>query len=233
MRNKTGDLKEFLIGLVHKSKRKSGGRIPLQFIQNKVCSGAIKYLEAGAGLGEFLQLVRERFPGLQIKAVDISRELVEKLKTDGFDADVASITDMPFADEVFDITHCSHVIEHLAYPQIASALDELIRVTRIGGHLIIRTPLMNPQFYSDIDHVRPYPPEAILAHFEKEQLQRQSTHSIKVVKIQFEYLPTIVFKYRRHFALRMIRGLFILAWSVLGWPRSGPENYTIILERIT
>jgi SAM-dependent methyltransferase len=44
-----------------------------------------------------------------------------------FDAD---ITDMPFADGVFDYAICSHVLEHVLDP--AKAMEELMRVAKAG-----------------------------------------------------------------------------------------------------
>jgi SAM-dependent methyltransferase len=44
-----------------------------------------------------------------------------------FDADAAA---MPFADQAFDYSICSHVLEHVVDP--AAVIDELVRVSRAG-----------------------------------------------------------------------------------------------------
>jgi dolichol-phosphate mannosyltransferase len=49
-----------------------------------------------------------------------------------------SIFDLPFADESFDCLVCSEVIEHI--PAEEKAFDELSRVLKIGGRLILGTP---------------------------------------------------------------------------------------------
>ena len=49
-----------------------------------------------------------------------------------------SIFDLPFADASFDCLICSEVIEHI--PAEEKAFDELSRVLKIGGRLILGTP---------------------------------------------------------------------------------------------
>jgi SAM-dependent methyltransferase len=48
------------------------------------------------------------------------------------------LTALPFADAAFDLVVCKHVLEHLERP--ASAIQELARVLRPGGRLLILTP---------------------------------------------------------------------------------------------
>jgi ubiquinone/menaquinone biosynthesis C-methylase UbiE len=223
----------FLIEKVRARRFESSNRIPLRFLKRLTGNGPLEYLEVGAGLGKFLRTVKEQFSDMRIKAIEISQEMADKLKNEGFDCRQASIVKMPFPDESFDIVHCSHVIEHLTYPDVADALDEMLRVTRVGGHLIIRSPLMNPHFYTDIDHVRPYPPDAVMAHFEKEQIQRRGKAKVKMVQVWFEYLAFIPFKYTTNVLKKTIRKVCLGAWTLCGWPRSGPENYIVIIEKIS
>lgn len=50
-----------------------------------------------------------------------------------------NLTELPFPDEHFDAVFCISVIEHLGLEGIPRALDELRRVTRRGGRLLITT----------------------------------------------------------------------------------------------
>ncbi|WP_108668659.1 class I SAM-dependent methyltransferase [Euzebya rosea] len=50
----------------------------------------------------------------------------------------ADLTDLPFDDASFDVVICSHVLEHV--PDDATALRELHRVLRPGGHALLLTP---------------------------------------------------------------------------------------------
>ena len=87
------------------------------------------------------------------------------------------------------IVHCSHLIEHFKYPEVAQVIDELLRVTKIGGICIIRSPLMWEYFYCDLDHVRPYPPEAIISYFNNDQQQRKGQSKIQVLNIWYRKMP--------------------------------------------
>lgn len=49
------------------------------------------------------------------------------------------LTAIPFADNVFDAVFCISVIEHLGRDGIAMALQELCRVLRAGGRLLLTT----------------------------------------------------------------------------------------------
>jgi SAM-dependent methyltransferase len=56
-------------------------------------------------------------------------------------ADVVGFADnLPFEDCCFDTVLCSSVVEHLAAPQ--KAIEEMFRVLRPGGHLILTAPQM-------------------------------------------------------------------------------------------
>ncbi len=87
-------------------------------------------------------------------------------------ADVkADITDLPFADNEFDVIFCNHVLEHI--PDDTKAMQELFRVMKPGGFGILQVPLdMNRQetfqddsitdpeertrIFGQYDHVRVY-----------------------------------------------------------------------------
>ena len=52
---------------------------------------------------------------------------------------VCDITDIPVGDNFFDVVICTEVLEHLPNP--IAALQELSRVTKSGGKLIVTAPL--------------------------------------------------------------------------------------------
>jgi SAM-dependent methyltransferase len=81
------------------------------------------------------------------------------------------ITNIPFADESFDVILCNHVLEHI--PDDGKAIKELYRVLKPNGWAILQVPLdsnlaetlEDPQiiseedrlkFYGQKDHVRLY-----------------------------------------------------------------------------
>jgi len=55
----------------------------------------------------------------------------------------ADVTDLPFADAVFDIVVCSEVLEHI--PDSRLAISELIRVLKPGGDLVVTVPRYLPE----------------------------------------------------------------------------------------
>lgn len=95
-------------------------------------------LDAGCGTGITLSwLARYSTPGT-VTGVDVSEHALDFCRKSGHD-DVmnASVTDLPFDDETFDLIVCNDVIQHV--PDDQRALDEFRRVLKPGGLLNIRT----------------------------------------------------------------------------------------------
>mgnify|MGYP001370262344 CR=1 FL=1 len=69
------------------------------------------------------------------------------------DADViADLHDLPVADGSFDAVVCTEVLEHVAEP--ARVLDELARVLRPGGTVLITVPFVGGLHEEPHDHYR-------------------------------------------------------------------------------
>lgn len=68
----------------------------------------------------------DRFPDAE-HAIQRSGTAVARTPRPLFDADV---TDMPFADKVFDYVICSHLLEHVLDP--GAAIREMVRVSKAG-----------------------------------------------------------------------------------------------------
>ena len=66
-------------------------------------------------------------------AIAIARERLAR----PIEAEVASILDMPFADNRFAAAFCAHVLYHINGDDQAKAVRELIRVTQPGGRIVI------------------------------------------------------------------------------------------------
>jgi SAM-dependent methyltransferase len=61
----------------------------------------------------------------------------------------------PFADSEFDLVICEHVIEHLR--DVIRVMEELHRVTRPGGRVIVRVPHFSSlNFNTDPTHVHAF-----------------------------------------------------------------------------
>lgn len=74
--------------------------------------------------------------GYQVVSIDIEKCYDRCLVVDANER-------LPFADETFDLVWCSEVVEHLERPE--DSLNELLRVTRRGGEIILTTP--NSRFW--------------------------------------------------------------------------------------
>lgn len=95
-------------------------------------------LECGCGTG----LILERLAAFakSAKGIDLSPGMLELAKSRGLDVCEGSVTDLPFADESFDVTCSFKVLAHV--PDIGKALHEMARVTRRGG--VILAEFYNP-----------------------------------------------------------------------------------------
>lgn len=89
-------------------------------------------LEAGCGTG----LILERVARVASTAVgvDLSAGMLRKARARGLQVSQGSITQLPFADDSFDVTCSFKVLAHI--PPIEQAMAEMLRVTRPGGYVI-------------------------------------------------------------------------------------------------
>ncbi|PIR44398.1 hypothetical protein COV23_00040 [Candidatus Wolfebacteria bacterium CG10_big_fil_rev_8_21_14_0_10_31_9] len=189
------------------------------------------YFEVGSGLGRFPSIIKDKFPKFKITCLEINKDLAEKTEKNGLETINADILKSNLPDDYFGIVHCSHLIEHFKYPEIIKVLDEIVRITRKGGYVIIRSPLANTYFYDDIDHIRPYPPESILNYFKNEQQQEKGSYQIEEV---FRW-------YRRHGlqiedfhgeSVILINIFFKILWNYLRFPFSKKDGYVFIIKKI-
>lgn len=113
-------------------------------------------LDAGCGTGWFSQKACEK--GAVVTSMDLGEGLLSKVaqKCDSKRV-VGSVLEMPFSEASFEVVISSEVIEHT--PDPFKALQEMYRVLRPGGILILSTP--NKFWYwtlwvANILKIRPY-----------------------------------------------------------------------------
>lgn len=191
----------------------------------------LNYLEVGSGLCRFALIVRDRFSNITIKGIEINQDLVSLGVEKGLDVVQGNVVKMDFSDQEFDLIHCSHVIEHLNYDAVTNSLDELLRILKPNGYLIIRSPLHYPGFYFDLDHIRPYPPEAILNYFRNDQQQRVGAFRIAEILRWYRREAVTVFN-SGHVLNKTLNLIFKIAWLSLSFPRSSPNGYVFILKKL-
>jgi len=214
-----------------KQTTKSEDRIVLKLLKKENdLSRQKKYIEIGSGLGRFVKIVHDQF-NFNILAIEINKELAEQTNNLGIKTCNINFLDNQLESDQFDIVHCSHVIEHIPYPNIVIFLDELLRITKPEGCLIIRSPLMSTEFYTCIDHIRPYPPKAILDYYSNPQQQQVGKYSILPVKIKLRRTAWSINGYSYNPIIRTINLCLKLSWSVFRFPFSKPDGYVAIFKK--
>lgn len=148
----------------------SGARLvePQQFntwpLVQSLLSEYGRRLEVAPGL-------RPRLPIEGTQFVDISVPALMKLRDRGAQVVLSQTSSLPFADGAFDLVCALDIIEHV-HDDIA-ALEELSRVTKQGGTLVISAPL-HPSRWTAFDdfvgHMRRYEPSDLIDKLARLQL---------------------------------------------------------------
>lgn len=102
-----------------------------------------KVLNAGCGWRALDHLVDGELTNQDLRYDDESRTNVHIY---------SPLHEIPRADGYFDAVLCNAVLEHVSNP--VAVVDELARVTRPGGHLIITVPFMQPEHKVPTDFQR-------------------------------------------------------------------------------
>lgn len=126
------------------------------FIHDFYCKGK-HVLDVGCGEGEFIR----RDPK-NIEGVEPNTDAVKKLTAQGLKVTEGSLPTLPFPDGAFDVVHSRNVIEHLDISTAHNLLTEGVRLLEDGGVLIIASEVVTKEFWDTFDHVKPYPPTALL-----------------------------------------------------------------------
>jgi len=112
-------------------------------------------LDIACGGGDLLQKNPEKIYG-----IDINPTMVSKLQGKGLRVKEGNVIELPYDNEFFDVVHCSNIIEHLAPGDAYKMFQEIYRVLKPGGKIILVTPMPKTIWYS-FGHVKPYPPQSI------------------------------------------------------------------------
>lgn len=97
---------------------------------------AERVLDVGCSLGYVLEAGRRL--GLESAGLDISKHAVDRCRELGFEAETGTLERLPFSDGRFDVVVMKHVLEHT--PDPARALEEVRRVLKPGGAVVIAVP---------------------------------------------------------------------------------------------
>jgi ubiquinone/menaquinone biosynthesis C-methylase UbiE len=120
----------------YEDRRHEGYHLMIDDIESDLVTRAAEgrlALEVGCGTG----LILERTARVASRAVgiDLSAGMIGHAKSRGLDVQIASATDLPFADNTFHVTYSFKVLAHV--PPLERALAEMARVTKPGGRVFI------------------------------------------------------------------------------------------------
>ena len=103
----------------------------------------IRFLDQGCGDGKYFQyLVNAGLSPDNIHGVEVSRLRVERCRAIGWEHAIyiEKGSKLPYPDNYFDVANLMEVIEHIPRSHIGGVLDEIRRVLRPDGTLIVSTP---------------------------------------------------------------------------------------------
>ena len=164
------------------------------FFQRYVPEGAT-VLDVGAGYCEFINNIK----GKRKIAVDLNSDL-KKYAGKDVDAVIADFTDMKeIPDNSCDVAFVSSFFEHLIKPDIVKVLNQIHRVLKKDGKLLILQPnirLCYKDYWNFFDHITPLDDRSLSEALE--------TNGFKVAECRVRFLPyTIKSRFPR--ALFLIR----------------------------
>lgn len=174
-----------------------------------------KVIDIGSGLGDFLAFDPVHFVG-----IDINDEVLAISKKRGFTVKKANVAQIPYPDETFDGANCQQVIEHLTPEDAFAMMQEMTRVIKSGGLIVISTEMVTKRFWNTFSHIRPYPPLAI-----KKLLRPRGQET-------FEKIDNLTIK-RIYYAGAPFKNslLSLLSTLIAHYLGIGRINYTMILKK--
>jgi ubiquinone/menaquinone biosynthesis C-methylase UbiE len=164
-------------------QKKKWDRIAFSFLNQ--CKNII---DVGCGQGRFIAQDKNRITG-----IDASKASLNKCKSLGYTVIESDVRQLTFEDNSVEGIHCSHVLEHFKPLDAHKILSEFDRVLVPKGVLVIRAPLLWYGFYSNLTHVKPYNPEAILHYLtpSQEHTMEQVSDGYKVLHLRKRFDPIV------------------------------------------
>lgn len=192
-----------------------------------------KVLDIGPGSANFSDFHQRNdfylFEGNPISA--------ERLKSKHPNTVYGQLPMLPFENELFDVIHCSHVVEHLEPQVFYDSIKEMDRCLSVGGTLVISAPMMWEGFYNDLSHVRPYNPsiyQRYLCGTDSMSLTRPAiSENYSITKVQYRYKRERLLNFENS-ERNFVVGTFMIVMKLLdklGMRRYSKTGYTIILQK--
>jgi demethylmenaquinone methyltransferase/2-methoxy-6-polyprenyl-1,4-benzoquinol methylase/phosphoethanolamine N-methyltransferase len=163
-----------------------------------------RVLDVGCGLGSILIALAERTPFRSpAVGIDVSEELTTQAARevrraglhDRITVQASPATQLPFADNSFDVVLSSHVIKHLDGHALGQAFDEIARVLKPGGRFLFwefrKTPRSALLFWSARTTGLPPPFQLRTDDELRAALDRAGFHQIRRLSTGFFLMPPV------------------------------------------
>jgi SAM-dependent methyltransferase len=170
----------FRTRFVYDPRRRPIWREVARYIQSRYIPDGSRVLDLGAGYCDFINAItaRERY------AVDIFERLHE-FAGPGVTATIGDCTDLSmFGDGSLDVIFASNLFEHLTHEQLLATINEVRRVLRAGGRLILMQPNFKycyRTYFDDYTHLQIFTHDGIYDLLEMAGL--------KIEEMQPRFLP--------------------------------------------
>jgi SAM-dependent methyltransferase len=163
-----------------------------------------RVLDVGCGYGHKMMAMTSA--GYKVLGVDINPQIIATNQNKGFNCVTVEEFAQNHNTEQFDIILMSHIIEHFHPSELKDFMDNYLDKLKMGGYLIIATPLLTDYFYDDFDHVKPYTPLSIIKVFDTiaTQVQYYSRNKIRLTDLKFR---------RRHYQSSLKREIYVRSWA--------------------
>ena len=107
--------------------------------------GTAKILDVGCGTGRGGQVLKSRYPSVDLTGLDFLPERVQALDKNVYSKAICAFAaDIPVESNSFDVVLAGEFIEHVPSSQVDGILAEFFRVLRMRGRLLLTTP--NPHY---------------------------------------------------------------------------------------
>ncbi len=97
-----------------------------------------RILDVGCGTGIAFGLLRQEGVDRELIGIDISKTSVDVCHDKVIKCHTYNGKQIPFENSYFDLVGSFNVLEHTEYPE--EFLGEMLRVTKVGGHLVVACP---------------------------------------------------------------------------------------------
>lgn len=194
-----------------------------------------KILDVGCGQGHFIAADPDRITGIDANPHTV-REAVEK----GLNVIECSALSMPFENHSFDGVYCSHLIEHLLPDDAYKLLEEINRVLKPGGILVLKAPLLTKHFYNDPTHIKPYPPNAIINMLTGNDTCQPTINPVRckfeVISVKWDYARLYHFSIppsvnvKKYWWRALLHGISLLL-NKFGISKPVREGFTMVMKK--